>query len=263
MRTTFIAYIDESGDEGFSFENGASDRFVLSAAVVRSDKDLNLVALTNGVKNVLGKPIKKPLHFRDLKHEHRVLYTNRIAAASLRTVSILVHKPSINSPEAFNERWRLYFYAVRLLCERISWYCRDHKKPKDNGDATVQLVFSNRSTMSYKEMGDYLNLLQRMSMTLSDEIRVDWAAVDPNKIQTFTAGKRAGLQVADAVASSFYYAVQLSHLGFNEDRYARLLKPVVYRHRGPSQGYGVKFFPIAADKLVGTHAHLSWATSGY
>ena len=263
MRTTFIAYIDESGDEGFSFGNGSSDWFVLSAAVVRSDEDLKMVALTNGVKHALNKSIKKPLHFRDLRHHHRVLYTNRIAAASLRTVSILIHKPSVNSPEAFNERYRLYFYAVRLLCERISWYCRDHKKPADNGDGTIQLVFSNRSSMSYKEMGDYLNLLERMSITLSDDIRVDWDTVDPKKIKTFTAGKRAGLQVADAIASSFYYAAQLSHLGFNEDRYARILAPVTYRHKGRSQGYGVKFFPLAADRLVKAHAHLGWATSGY
>lgn len=141
MKETFIAYIDESGDEGFNFKPGVSEWFALSAVIVRRTDDLKMVELTNGVKRRLGKPIKKALHFRDLKHEHRVFFVDRIASTKLRTVSIVVHKPSITSPEAFNEKYRLYFYAVRFLCERISWYARDNKLSRTKGTARSSWFF--------------------------------------------------------------------------------------------------------------------------
>jgi hypothetical protein len=56
---TFIAYIDESGDEGFSFLPGCSEWFVLSAVLVRRTEDLKMVDLTKSVKHEFGKPIKR------------------------------------------------------------------------------------------------------------------------------------------------------------------------------------------------------------
>ena len=35
MSATFVVYIDESGDEGFSFGKGSSEWFVLSAVVTK------------------------------------------------------------------------------------------------------------------------------------------------------------------------------------------------------------------------------------
>ena len=227
---TFVAYIDESGDEGFSFRPGCSEWFILSAAIVRKAEDLQMVELVKTVKHALGKSTKKALHFRDLEHEERVLFSRHIAAANLRTISIMVHKPSLTSPEAFNENYRLYFYAVRFLCERISWYCRNNRIPRDQGNGEVRLIFSNRSSMSYFDMRQYLSKLERMSGEGLYEPQIHWPAIDTRRMETHTAGKRAGLQVADAVAGSFYYAAEYSSLGLTEDCYARMLKPVVYCH---------------------------------
>jgi hypothetical protein len=55
--------------------------------------------------------------------------------------------------------------------------------------------------------------------------------------------KMAGLQVAGAVATSFYYTLALNRYGDNEPRYAELLKRQVYRHLGKHLGYGLKFWP--------------------
>ncbi len=263
MKETFIAYIDESGDEGFNFKPGVSEWFNLSAVIIRKTDDLKMVELTNGVKYRLGKPIKKALHFRDLKHEHRVFFVDRIASTKLRTVSIVVHKPSITSLEAFNEKFRLYFYAVRFLCERISWYARDNRLSRDEGNGEVKLVFSNRSSMPYSEMRLYLNKLERMSYEDFGDIRIHWPVIDVRKMETLTAGKRAGLQVADAVAGSYYYATEYSHFGLTEDRYARMLKPVVYAHKGKRLNYGLKFFPPSCTRLLTTEERLNWTQRDY
>lgn len=261
MSETFVVYIDESGDEGFSFGKGSSEWFVLSAIITRKSRDLETVKLVDKIRSKLGKPVKRPLHFRDLKHEQRLPFIAEIANADLRAVSVLVHKPSLKEPEKFRERYRLYYYAVRYLSERVSWYCRDHRTPRDVGDGTAQIVFSNRSGMSYKEIKDYLDLLQQRTNIL--EVRIDWSAIKPDKIAACIPGTRMGLQIADAVASSFFYAVQPSQYGFTEDKYARMLKPVVYHHEGCYQGYGIKLWPREADDRVANEERFKWLRETY
>ena len=166
MTASFTVYIDESGDEGFVFlpnEQGSSRWLVLSAVVFRKENDLDAVRLLRQVRELLGKQNRQALHFRNLKHEHRVPYARAIGEARLRTVSVFIHKPSIKEPEKFqSEKFRLYRYATRLLLERVSWLCRDYHK-QEEGDGTAEITFSNRSIMSYDELRSYLKHLRGIS----------------------------------------------------------------------------------------------------
>lgn len=245
--SSFVVYIDESGDEGFSFGKGSSEWFVLSAVVTRKETDLETVKLIDEVRSQLNKPDKKPLHFRDLKHEQRLPFIDKIANASLRIVSVLVHKPSLREPEIFQERYRLYFYSIRYLLERVSWLCFDKRKDDDGGDGSADIIFSNRSGMSYEEMRGYLALLEEQSKY--KDVQIKWPVIRRDQITALTAGKKMGLQIADAVASSFYYAVQSSQHGFTEDRYARMLKPVIYQRKGMYAGHGIKFWPKEVNAI--------------
>jgi hypothetical protein len=256
MDPTFVAYIDESGDEGFSFAKGSPEWFILSAVVTRKASDLATVKLVDKVRTILGKPPKKPLHFRDLKHEQRLPLVAEIAKADLRVAALLVHKPSLHSPETFRKRYLLYFYACRYLFERVSWYCRDHRG--DGGDGSVCIVFSNRSGMAYEELGEYLERLR----TMGGDIQIDWSVVRRDQIWAMTPGRGMGLQIADAVAGSFYYAVQPSSAGFTEDRYARMLRPVVYSRQGRFEGYGLKFWPSLSQDLM-SGDRFSWLREVY
>jgi len=261
MNPTFVVYVDESGDEGFAFGKGSPDWFVLSAAITRKAKDLRVVKLVDRVRSQLGRPDKTALHFRDLKHEQRLPFVAEIAKADLRTVTVLVHKPSLKEPEKFQERYRLYFYAVRYLLERVSWYCRDHRTPHDAGDGSADLVFSNRSGMSYEEMKKYLKYLE--ANTGLFEVRIEWSVIKTEQIAAFSAGKRMGLLIADAVAGSFFYAVQPTQHGFTEGRYARMLKPVVYHREGRHLGYGLKFWPREVDEMLKSEEQIGWAKAIY
>jgi hypothetical protein len=255
MSASFVVYIDESGDEGLRFGGGASGWFVLSAVVTRKSNDLETVKLVDTVRSQLGKAPGKPLHFRDLRHEHRVPFIDKIAAAPLRVVTVLVHKPSILAPEVFERPHLLYFYSVRHLLERVSWLCRDHRREED-GDGTAEIVFSNRSGMSYEALRQYMQVLE------GQETSIDWSAVRCDQINAFTAGRRMGLQIADAVASGFFKAVEPSQYGHTEDRYARMLRPVVYNRQRCYQGYGLKFWPREAAGALGT-PHFRWLQEVY
>jgi len=189
-----------------------------------------------------------------------LVLVDEIAKADLRAVSVLIHKPSLREAEMFAERYRLYFYAVRYLLERVSWYCRDHRTSSDEGDGTINLVFSNRTGMSYQELREYLDLLREQSR-LAD-VRIHWGVIRAGQVTALTPGRRMGLQIADAVAGSFFRAVERNPYGFTEDRYARILKPVVYRYRGKSEGYGLKMWPREAYDVL-KEERFAWLRQEY
>ncbi|MBK6960655.1 MAG: DUF3800 domain-containing protein [Gammaproteobacteria bacterium] len=246
MKSSFVVYIDESGDEGFVFNadgSGSSRWFVLSAAVIRQANDLQMVSCLKAVREVLKKPPKTPLHFVDLKHEQRVPYIRRVGELSMRTVNVLVYKPLINEPEKFqNTKYLLYRYATRMLLERVSWLCRDQRRAGE-GDGFAEIIFSNRSNMSYEDIRDYLRLLLRQSEANPQKVQIDRTVIDPARIRSVEHSKLAGLQVADAVASGFNFAVKVNRYGETEPAYSGHLKKTLYRHPSQSMGYGIKVWP--------------------
>ncbi|MES2960772.1 MAG: DUF3800 domain-containing protein [Pseudomonadota bacterium] len=245
-KPSFIAYVDESGDEGFVFNNdgsGSSRWFILSAVVVRKTNDLQMVSCLKEVREILKKPPKTPMHFVDLKHEQRVPYIRRVGELPMRTVSILIHKPLIKEPEKFqNKKYLLYRYATRLLLERVSWLCRDQGREGD-GDGFCEIIFSNRSNMSYDEIRDYLRHLQKESESGSQEVQIDWKIIDPSRVESIEHFKLAGLQVADAVASGIHFAVKVNKYGETEASYLSHLKKTIYRNKDSALGYGLKLWP--------------------
>lgn len=241
-----MVYIDESGDEGFVFNadgSGSSRWFVLSAAVIRKTNDLQMVSCLKDVREVLGKPPKTPLHFVDMKHEQRVPYIRRVCDLPIRTVSVMIHKPLIAEPEKFqNTKYLLYRYATRMLLERVSWLCRDQRQA-NQGDGFADIIFSNRSNMSYAEIRDYLRLLIRQHDDDPQKVQIDPTVIDPERIRSVEHSRLAGLQVADAVASGLHFAVKVNRYGETETGYLTHLKKTLYRHQKSVMGYGVKVWP--------------------
>lgn len=242
MASSFVAYIDESGDEGFTFRadgSGSSRWFVLSAVVVRKSNDLALVAAAKQARSTIKLPEKKPIHFCKLAHAQRVVVARIVGQQPIRTVSVLIHKPSINDPERYQQQaYTLYRYASRLLLERVSWLCRDHRKPRE-GDGKVDLIYSNRSAMSYQDLRQYLSYLRNQG---TDQVRIDWGVLDEHKVRAVNHDQLAGLQLADVVASSVYQAVNPNLYGDVEERYFHLIAPTVYHNKQNRFGYGLKFW---------------------
>lgn len=259
MSSSFVSYIDESGDEGFKFAGGSSEWFVLAGVVTRKSIDLATVKLIDKVKADLKRQVTKPLHFKDLRHEHRVPYVTEISKAPIVAAAVLVHKPSIHSPAVFtSDSYRLYRYTVRYLLERLSWYCRDnHDAATYGGDGGMDIVFSNRSRMSYDDIRDYLRLLQ--SNPAAYGCRINWTAVRPERISTLQHAVSRGLQIADAVASSYGYAVNASKFGYTEPRYIETLKPIIYcNNTGCYLGHGLKIWPAEVEPKLATDENLKW-----
>jgi len=67
--------------------------------------------------------------------------------------------------------------------------------------------------------------------------------IDPERIRAVEHSKLAGLQVADAVASGFHFALKVNRYGETETGYLPHLKKSIYRHKGAAMGYGLKLWP--------------------
>jgi hypothetical protein len=263
--TSFRVYIDESGDEGFVFNadgTGSSRWMTLSAVITRTATDLETVKLVDEVRNRLGRAPKTPgepkhpLHFRDLRHEQRLPFMELIGKARLMTVNVLIHKPSIREPEKFqNKSYLLYRYATRYLVERVSWCCRDHRKTGE-GDGTAELIFSNRSNMSYDDLRKYLQYLEAQTGLFN--VQIDWSVIKATQVRAINHDQSMGLQVADAVASGFFFGINQNRYGHVEPRYVQMMSGRVYCYKGTHFGYGVKFFPRDVAETLKGHPELDW-----
>ncbi|GBE30887.1 MAG TPA: DUF3800 domain-containing protein [Bacteroidetes bacterium] len=256
-------YIDESGDEGFSFrdgaaDNGSSDWFVLTAFVTRTANDLQTVKIIDTVRDEFGLHPKKHVHWKKLKHPLKVRYAQMIAGLPARAISICVHKPSLLEPEKFRLRYGLYLYCVRYMLERVSWLVRDtHNPDKYGGDGTADILFSNRSGMSYEEMKDYLRRLELMKEHGQD-IRIDFDHVKIDQISALSPGRAMGLQLADAVAGATFNALERDPYENTEPRYIQTLDPIMYKNRGMLWGYGLKVVPREAMADIADQSCCDW-----
>ena len=236
---SYCAFIDESGDEGFTFkdppERASSEWFVLSAIVLRAD---TLPSCARSFKNVLG-PIearrRKPAHFVDLPHDARVAIVHAIASLPARTISICFNKKMLGVHSLGSDR-RLYFYCTRYLLERISWLARDSHED-GRGDGRCKLVFAHCKRLSYELLYGYFAALQNQRNCVA------WGHIDLHNIVVKAANDSIWLRAADSVASGISRGLELSQYGLTEDRFARLLKPTVYRRGGNYFSYGLKLFP--------------------
>lgn len=256
---SFAVYVDESGDEGFVFQSkpgqGSTKWFILSAVIIRKPWGPDEVKLVDGVRADTGRPPGTLLRFRNMKHSQKRLYIDRVAGARLRTINILVHKPSINSPERFTNGHTLYFYVSRLLLERISWYCRDMWRPNHGGDGSADIVFDNRSSMSYEELREYIDRLEAMSRSGHD-IQIDWNVIKRDQVHAKSSLR--GLQVADAVASGIGAGLNENGYGHTEDRFARELIQTLYHNQGKRDGYGIKIWPREAESHIDGNSRYDW-----
>jgi len=233
----------------------------MGAVVFRKATEPQTVKLNDAVRAALNYSAgRKPLHFVDLRHEHRVVWIDHIARASVRVLAVAVHKPSLKEPETFQQKSTLYHYATRYLLERVSWCCRDYHKTGE-GDGSAEVVFSHRTNLSYPDLRAYLELLRKKGGV--GDVSIDWNVIRPDGVTALGHHVRMGLQIADACASAFYCGIQANAHGFTEPRYATMLKPVVYAHKGRRMGNGFKLWPREADALLASDAALKWIGEVY
>jgi hypothetical protein len=230
---SYVAYIDESGCEGFNFTAGSTEWFTLSALIARKHNEQHVIRISERMRELAGR--RKRAKFKSMRPWKREEITTAMSKAPFRTITVFLKKPILTAPETFQQPHRLYFYLCRFLIERMSWLCRD-APPQGDGDGTVQMIFHKREGLPYASLIDYIRTLQ------TQETSIAWPVIDIARIEAQYDYDRIGLRLADAAVNSFFRAV-----AENDCDDALRLRPVTYCRATKTTrtylGYGLKFFP--------------------
>lgn len=255
-KVSYVAYIDESGDDGVATvrpydDTGASEWFALSAVVVRTEAQRETVWVRDILKEIKLDQ-RRSLHFQPLDDWRKAIVCNKIAEYPLRCFVAMSNKVNMrgyhNSNAARFSAGRTWFYwwMTRLLLERVTDFC-ELRAMRDYGEPRIcRLEFSRRKGLRYSHFQSYLYWLRVQSkakMLYLNKGDIKWSVIDPlNEVRVFDHSERAGLQLSDAVASSFYQSV--AGEPEPDTRFAALLKPRLARDpNGKIFNYGIKIMP--------------------
>jgi hypothetical protein len=253
MPVGFVAYIDESGDPGLRrvqprTPGGASEWFVLSCVLVRIEHDSNVLLW---VKNLVSAPNSQRayLHFRDLSPAKKRQVCETIGEKPLRCFVAMSNKKNMEghrNDRPFPEPNWFYQWMTRILLERVTEFCQAVNEQSAQEPKTLRVVFSRRGGLSLHRLRQYLGLVKFQGETNSLYIntkKLSGSVLDPKEFRIFDHKMRAGLQLADAVASAFYQAVTLDKEGACDPQFAKLLRPTMYHRRKRFIENGIKPFP--------------------
>lgn len=250
----YTAYIDEAGDEGLgklatSSTGGQSRWLVIGACLVPQESDVLLPTWRDAVIKRLGRTQTRDLHFRDLRHDQKIVVCQELAKRPLGAALTFSHKvtiPGSRHESVLKKKGYLYNYLTRWLLERVTAACRKHA-----GDdlCKLRIVFSRRSGTDYQTMREYLQLMRYGREVMRSRRSINWDVLDIDLIRVENHSKWAGLQFADCITSAFYSAVEPNRYGNYEHSYASILRPRLIKSNGVILDAGVTPVPRLDDQL--------------
>lgn len=259
----YVAYIDEAGDPGLKRvrpidENGASEWLVLSAVVMRASREPHVVTWVQDIIAELGITQRNDLHYRTLSPTRKVAAGNRIATLPLRAFAICSNKKNMRgyrNPRAEkipSQQW-FYNWCIRLLLERVTAFCADRTVADYGERKLIKIEFSERGGHRYSQTAAYqyyLRQQQQGGRVYLKKREPVTSMLDWDLMEAFPHEERAGLQLADFVASGFYQAIDCNGPGVWDVEPAKALAPIVPKEAGSARDYGVALFPTPPWKAA-------------
>lgn len=254
----YVAYIDESGDDGLTKvkpmdQNGSSEWLVLSAVIVSASREKEVVSWVRNILQGIRSHQRPDLHFSNLNESKRAHVCREISELNLRCFVVASNKKNMKgyvnpfADQIPSKNW-FYCWMTRLLLERVTHFVlersiKDHGEPKK-----VKIEYSRRGGLSYPQMNAYYAWLQSKGKNLYLPLGyIEWKVMHRELLEIHKHRDRAGLQLADCVASAFFKAVDIYDTGNCDPSFAKLLDSRMGRdsdtQNGLVSGYGLKLMP--------------------
>lgn len=242
---TYDLFIDESGD--CALRSAGSEHFVLAGVLIPSAAIPRATAGLVSLRVALGRGPTDVLHFQNLsKNRRRVQAASGLCALPVSiTTAVVIDKASVATESSLSSRRELYFYALQLLLERVSWFVRD------SGGGTARVTVAHIARM---KVSAYQSAWREYA---ADPGSMEWGVYAPYPIHVSNPKTQELLQVADLAVSAIARAIGTQCAPAHRDDLLRALWPTVYRRNGhPAPSYGLKVFPGSATHTGGTYAWL-------
>ena len=264
MAFTHILYIDEAGDEGVGKlrsspgRTGQSQWLLVGSVIVRIDDDPSLPRWRDEILARFPNRKRKELHFRNFNHEQRVVICQEIAKRPIHTCVTFSNKATIPGSQwagLFKRPGHLYNYLVRWLLERTTSYCLQDSTMRGNEITSVKVVFSRRQGTDYQAMREYMEMMRDGREKYNPVRSIVWSVFDPSNIAVENHSKRAGLQIADAVTSAYFRAVEPNYYGNYATEYADSLRPLAIAKQPSGNALDVGVTPVPSLGKCGANEH--------
>jgi len=256
----YIAYIDEAGDDGLKRirpldEDGSSEWMTLSAVVVKATRESEVETWVSDIRDGLWNHQRDDIHFAKLSPNKKLYVCQQMSGLSARYFVLASNKKNMKgyeNPFAGKIPSRNWFYCwmTRLLLERVTDFVDWHSTKEYGEPKKLKVEYSIRGGLSYSQMSAYYEWLRMKGPTKNLFLpwgNLKWSVMDGTLLKVYPHEDRAGLQLADCVASAFFKAADKFSTGSCDPRFAAALKPRMARFRdrpaGLISGYGVKLMP--------------------
>lgn len=239
----YVVYIDEAGDFGLRKvapldERGASEWFVMGAAVVRKENEQNVPRWLRSIREEAKNTQPIDLHFRTLNDRQKRIVCDRTANLKMRLFVVISNKQNMRgytnrqAAQVSKHKHWFYWWCTRLLLERITTFCATRNAIENSPGRKLRMEFSRRRDLRKSDLTDYLTRIWAQGKQAHLNKRtIDWSIIDHKDIHFFDHRSRAGLQFADVVASSFFQALNTIPSGTCSPGYAKILEPRMHRIR--------------------------------
>ena len=262
----YIAYLDEAGDDGLvrvkpADPDGASEWLVLSCVLIKASREAEVLPWLKSLISSFGRHQMTHLHFRQLRDEQKLVACQYISNLPVRIFTVASNKKNMRGYEnrsaamaKINATAWFYAWLVRIMTEKVSDYCsrktiRDHKEIR-----TIRFEYASRGGVNTGDIAEYLRYLRdqdNLGMMHNNNHKPAWDVIDFSQIVTYPAKQRAGLQLADCVASSFFSGLEFTKEGTVRQDFAKILTDRMARSgKQRIYGYGFKVMPNYALTTV-------------
>lgn len=233
-RSVLRAYIDETGDRGFSGKS--SDFFAFAAVLVADEDEGQLRAAVSQLRRDFGVPAGRPLHWkRHVKTYSRRQHATKTLCAIDSTVVVYVGVEKAAIPTHAHmktDQQTFYNFAAGLVVERILLAARDW--PGGARDAVIR--FGHVRGFNHDTTRNYLDLRARRGQPSW----VPWH-LRRGEIHFDDQARWDGLQAADQYAGMLNVALCSDGFGNYEPHHLVRARGRMREVKGRCWNYGFKW----------------------
>lgn len=210
-----------------------------------------MVDWVDTIRTDIGIKQRRDLHYRNLSPTRKLAVANAIANLPLRAFVVCSNKKNMrgyNNERAAkipSQQW-FYNWCVRLLLERVTQFCARRTKQDYGEDKLIKIEFSRRGGHRYsqtKAYHSYLGFQQEGKGLYLQKRQPVIKMLSPDLMLDYPHYSRAGLQLADTVASAFYQGIDFMGPGTWNPSPAKALARIMARENNSPVDFGVALFP--------------------
>lgn len=213
----YVLYIDEAGDPGLDRVRpidavGGSEWLTIGAVLIRKSRENAPPTWVGDILRDIGVRQRPDLHFRDLSPTRKKRVCELIAGLPAVCFAVCSNKKNMrqhHNPRAEKRGGQQWFYnwCARIILERATHFAADDAMRRGEVPSKIRIIFSERGGHRYSQTQAYHELLKQQARAQTAFLAKRtprWEVMDYRLVSSAPHREVAGLQLADAVASSFH-----------------------------------------------------------